>query len=189
MKRLVKIILNWLKKRKIIKIDGVSIAEVTKINYLGIRLFKKNKLTISKGAIVEGSIVFDKSDAEISIGENTYVGGSSSIICANLINIGDDVMISWGCSIVDHDSHSLEWKKRKDDVKDWFFDRKNWDYVKTKPVNIMNKVWVGFNVIVLKGVTIGEGAVVGAGSVVTKDIPPYTIVAGNPAKIIRKLEK
>jgi galactoside O-acetyltransferase len=56
-----------------------------------------------------------------------------------------------------------------------------------KPVKIEDKVWIGFNSIILKGVTVGEGAIVGAGSVVTKDVPPYTIVAGNPARIIREL--
>jgi acetyltransferase-like isoleucine patch superfamily enzyme len=56
-----------------------------------------------------------------------------------------------------------------------------------KPVKINDRVWIGFNSIILKGVTIGEGGIVGAGSVVTKDVPPYTIVAGNPARVIREI--
>ena len=56
-----------------------------------------------------------------------------------------------------------------------------------KPIVIKDKAWIGFNSIILKGVTIGEGAIVGAGSVVTKDVPPYTIVAGNPARIVREI--
>jgi len=59
--------------------------------------------------------------------------------------------------------------------------------VATAPVKISNKAWIGVRAIVLKGVTIGEGAVVGAGSIVTSDVPPWTIVAGNPARIIRPL--
>jgi galactoside O-acetyltransferase len=55
------------------------------------------------------------------------------------------------------------------------------------PVKIQDKVWIGFNAIVLKGVTIGEGAVVGAGAVVTRNVPAYTVVAGNPARPIREL--
>lgn len=64
---------------------------------------------------------------------------------------------------------------------------KDWIHVKICPVKICNKVWIGFNSIILKGVTIGEGSIVGAGSVVTKDVPPWTIVAGNPARIIREI--
>lgn len=56
------------------------------------------------------------------------------------------------------------------------------------PVYIGDKVWIGFNVIILKGVDIGEGAVVAAGSVVTKNVPEWTLVGGNPAKVIRQLE-
>ncbi len=55
------------------------------------------------------------------------------------------------------------------------------------PVHVGDKSWIGFNSIVLKGVTIGEGAVVGAGSVVTKDVSAWTVVAGNPARVIREI--
>jgi len=57
-----------------------------------------------------------------------------------------------------------------------------------KPISIRHNVWIGFDCVVLPGVTIGEGSVVGARSVVTEDVPPYTIVAGNPARVIRKIE-
>ena len=67
------------------------------------------------------------------------------------------------------------------------FKNKNWSAVAIKPIHLCNKVWVGFNASILKGVTIGEGAVIGTASVVTKDILPYSIVAGNPAKVIRKI--
>lgn len=95
--------------------------------------------------------------------------------------------MAWGCWIVDHNSHAISWENRSNDVKDWYVGKKNWDNVIRKPVKINNKAWIGFNSIILKGITIGEGAIVGAGSVVTKDVPPYTIVAGNPAKIISEL--
>lgn len=63
---------------------------------------------------------------------------------------------------------------------------KDWDNVITKEITICKKAWIGMNVIILKGVTIGEGAVVAAGSVVTKDVPPYRVVGGNPAQIIKQ---
>lgn len=65
---------------------------------------------------------------------------------------------------------------------------KDWSVVKTAPIHINEKVWIGMNAIILKGVTIGEGAIVGAGSVVTKDVPPWTVVAGNPARVVKKLK-
>lgn len=64
---------------------------------------------------------------------------------------------------------------------------KDWSVVKTSPITIKDKVWIGRNVIVLKGVTIGEGAVIGAGAVVTHDVPAYTVVAGNPARIVKHI--
>lgn len=97
-------------------------------------------------------------------------------------------MISWGVTIVDHNSHSVEWSHRKNDVLDWAKGQKDWSHVKVAPVTIEDRVWIGFNAIILKGVTLGEGAIVAAGAVVTKDVPPYTVVAGNPAQVIRRLE-
>ena len=114
-----------------------------------------------------------------------------------MIQIDDDVTIAWGVWIYDHNSHSLDWKERvndtariREDIKAGrgFIDSKNWSVVDTKPIHICDKVWIGFNAIILKGVTIGEGAIVGAGAVVTKDVPPYTVVAGNPARVVKKLQ-
>ena len=95
--------------------------------------------------------------------------------------------MSWGVTIVDHDFHSTDWTKRENDVREWRRGRKVWDHVAHAPVTIADKVWIGFNVSVLKGVTIEEGAVVGACSVVTRDIPAYSLAAGNPARVIRTL--
>jgi galactoside O-acetyltransferase len=75
------------------------------------------------------------------------------------------------------------------DVKDWASGLKDWSNVVCRPVIIQDKAWIGFNVIILKGVTIGTGAIVGAGSVVTKDVPAYCIAGGNPARVIRELSQ
>ena len=65
---------------------------------------------------------------------------------------------------------------------------KNWATVNSKPIKICNDVWIGMNAIILKGVTVGEGAIVAAGAVVTKDVAPYTVVAGNPAVMVKVIQ-
>ncbi|MBD2129908.1 acyltransferase [Microcoleus sp. FACHB-1] len=112
---------------------------------------------------------------------------NGTLIAAQRINIGDDVLIAGGVTIVDHNAHSLSFSQRSEDVVNWKIGKKDWTNVKIAPVTISNKVWIGFNSIILKGVRIGEGAVVGAGSVVTKDVPAWTVVAGNPARVIREI--
>lgn len=178
---------NRLAKYQVMKRPNINISPSAKVNYQGIRRRPPTYLTIGEGTMFEGSIVSDREGSIVSIGRNTFVGGST-IVCAERIEIGDDVLISWGCTIVDHDSHALAWKDRCDDVRQYYKGIKNWDKVKRKPVIIGNKSWIGFNSIILKGVTIGEGAVVGSGSIVTKDVPAHTVVAGNPARIIRRIE-
>jgi len=135
---------------------------------------------------VRGAIIFDKS-ASISIGKRVFINDNSFLIAAQSIEIGDDVMVSWGVTITDHNSHAIAFTERANDIIDERGGYKNWNNVKIAPVKISNKVWIGFNSIVLKGVTVGEGAIIGAGAVVTKDVEPWTIVAGNPAKIIREI--
>jgi acetyltransferase-like isoleucine patch superfamily enzyme len=142
-------------------------------------------LQIGSSSMLRGSVIFDKPHAKVVIGDRTYMGGN--IMCASDIIIGNDVLISSLGGIFDHDSHSLNFEERKDDVVDYIQNRKNWQFVTIKPTKICNKAWIGYNVIITKGVTIGEGAVVAAGSVVTKNVDAWTLVGGNPAKKIKDL--
>ena len=96
-------------------------------------------------------------------------------------------MISWGVTVTDHNSHSLKFSERQSDVLNWHKGKKDWSKVRIQNVVIDDKAWIGFNAILLKGIKIGEGAIVAAGSVVSKDVPAYTIVAGNPATLVQKL--
>lgn len=178
--------LNAIARYQVCKRSGIEIATDAKVNYRGIRLRPPAKLSIGAGSIFEGSIAADRPEAEVTVGTNTFVG-SSTIVTAKRVDIGDDVLISWGCTFVDHDSHSTDWSVRAGDVQRHYSGQKNWDGIAMRPIRICNKVWIGFNALVLKGVTIGEGAVVAAGSVVTKDVPEYTLVAGNPARVIRDI--
>jgi len=111
--------------------------------------------------------------ARIIIGD--YVGVSGcTISAANSITIGNHVLIGSGVAIVDQDAHPVDPFDRHDDVGE----------VKTAPVVIEDDVFIGARSIILKGVTIGRGSVIGAGSVVPKSIPPFSIAVGNPAKVV-----
>jgi len=145
-----------------------------------------NTLVVGDHSIVHADLRFEDRGGEIRIGSRTYIG-RSNLICFRNIVIGDDVIMSWGITVVDHDSHSIHWEQRKNDVLEWGRGLKIWDSVGHAPVHIAGKAWIGFNVSILKGVKIGEGAVVGACSVVTRDVPPYSVVAGNPARVVRSL--
>jgi galactoside O-acetyltransferase len=152
-------------------------------------------LIIGDDCIVSGNYIFESKCGKVEIGKHCYIG-CSTFISRNGITIGNNVTIAWGCTIYDHNSHSLDYSERRKDIDDelWslrngqsIYKNKNWDPVKSSPITICDDVWIGMNCIILKGVTIGEGAVVGAGSVVTKDVPAWTVVAGNPAKIVKTL--
>jgi acetyltransferase-like isoleucine patch superfamily enzyme len=136
--------------------------------------------------MIEATLAFERPGATIVVGDRTFMG-SSIVSVADNVRIGSDVLISWGVNIADHDSHSLDWAGRRDDVRNWLRGEKDWSQVSVAPVLISDKAWIGMNSIILKGVTVGEGAVVGAGSIVTKDVAPWTVVAGNPARPIRKV--
>ena len=179
-------ILNALTKYRVSKCPGVNISALSKVNFRAIVHRPTSQLIIGKGSIVNGSLISDREGSIIKIGENTFID-RSMIVSAERIEIGDDVLIAGGCYIVDHNSHSLSWEKRRHDVKNWFEGKKDWANVNRAKVVVKNRAWIGFNCIVLKGVTIGEGAIVGAGSVVTKDVPDYTVVVGNPARVLREI--
>lgn len=153
-------------------------------------------LTINKDCIIGGQFIFESETGFISIDEHSYIGGST-FICRSKIEVGKNVTIAWGSTFYDHDSHSLDYIERRKDIDDElkdirtgnnFIQSKNWNVVNSKPIKICDDAWIGMNCIILKGVTIGEGAIVGAGSVVTKDVPAWTVVGGNPAKVIKTLK-
>lgn len=175
---------NTLMRRALGK--SVVAGEGSKISYYRIQRAPTSQTRIGNGCVVNANVRYDREQSSLVIGDRTYIGDSTFVI-ASKIEIGEDVLISWGCTFVDHDSHSLRFSQRKSDVEKWIVGQKDWTNVEIAPVSIEDKVWIGFGVIVLKGVTIGTGAIVGAGSVVTKDVPAWTVVAGNPARVIREI--
>jgi acetyltransferase-like isoleucine patch superfamily enzyme len=177
--------LDSLNKRQKLDSNNVIIPKSSNLNLNALNLREDCHVEIGEHSQVLGTLTFDKKKASIKIGKRAFINGT--IICASKISIGDDVLISWNTTIIDHNSHSIFFSQRAQDVINWVENEKDWGNVKISPVEIKDKVWIGFNSIILKGVTIGEGAIIGAGSVVTKDVPPWTIAAGNPARIIREI--
>src|SRR5258705_1097540 len=165
---------------------AVNVGRGSTIAWRRITRVAGNALSIGEGSIVHADVSFEETGGKIQIGNRTFIG-RSHLICYRSLVIGDDVIMSWGITIVDHDSHSIDWMDRRNDVREWGAGRKNWERIAHAPVVVSDRAWIGFNVSVLKGVTIGEGAVIGACSVVTQDIPPYALAVGNPARVIRAL--
>lgn len=124
------------------------------------------------------TILFAKNCGKIEIGHGTGLS-NVAIVALESVVIGNNVMIGGNCKIYDHDFHSLKYEERM-----MYPD----PGVKSAPVEIKDGAFIGAHTIILKGVTIGEKSIVGAGSVVTKSIPDGEIWAGNPCKYIRKIE-
>jgi acetyltransferase-like isoleucine patch superfamily enzyme len=127
----------------------------------------------------------------IKVGDFTLLVGAL-LTCETSIEIGSHCLISWGTGIADSDFHPVAAAQRRIDAEALapFFHGKPdrpLEAVKSRPVKIGNNVWIGMNAIVLKGVTIGDNSIIAAGAVVTKDVPPNTVVAGNPARFAKRL--
>lgn len=164
----------------------VSIGPGSRVRWWGLRGSRHGRVGIGRDSIIRCRVDFDSPGGSIRIGDRCFLG-ASHLVCHTGITIGDDVVMSWGVTVVDHDSHSLDWNVRQHDVARWMNGEKRWDGVTIAPVTIANRAWIGFGASILKGVTIGEGAVIGANSVVTRDVPPFAVVAGNPARVVRQL--
>lgn len=112
-----------------------------------------------------------ESNSIIHIGSNTTIVNGSELISKQLISIGEKCMIGPGSKFIDSDFHGIEPNERLNEGK-------------SGPIIIENNVWIGSEVMVLKGVTIGRDAVIGARCVVRKNVPPGSIVIGNPMEIV-----
>ena len=120
-------------------------------------------------SIYNGSHLIVMDNAKLNLGSG-YINRNAKIRCFNEINIGHNVAISENVSIWDSDAHKI--------IRD--------NYSSTMPITIGNNVWIGMNSIILKGVTLGDGCIVAAGSIITKSFPPKCLIGGVPARIIKE---
>lgn len=139
---------------------------------------------------IRGELLLFGHGGKIEMGDYCYVGLNTHIWSATSIIIGDRVLISHNCNIIDNDTHPLDPEERHKQFKAIITTgQPKCINLNEKEIVIEDDVLIAANSIVLKGVRIGRAAIVGAGSVVTKDVPPYAIVAGNPAKIVNYVMK
>ncbi len=129
--------------------------------------------------LYQRTIIIARGNGKIEIGDRVGISGST-IYARDLIEIGDDTLIGANCKILDNDFHPIDPEERL---------KGGYDKLKTKPVKIGKNVFIGCNCIILKGTVLGDNCVVGAGSVVSGIFPANTIIAGNPAKVIKEVTR
>lgn len=134
------------------------------------KMYKTSQLVIGDYVQLYGQTGFflDSPEAVIEIGNRTYINRRSEIACKKMVKIGEGCAISWDVTIMDSDFHTIN------------------NVSENLPVIIGDHVLIGCKATILKGVTIGDGAIVAAGSLVTSDVPEKAMVAGIPAKIIKQ---
>jgi acetyltransferase-like isoleucine patch superfamily enzyme len=143
----------------------------------------RDKIYIGANSISRGECRVLKPSGSIKIGSYCYVGDHTRIWSATGVTIGNQVLIAHSVNIHDNDSHPQSASHRHHQAVEIFagcdFDMTD---VGMAPIVIDDDVWIGFNSAIMKGVTIGKGAIIGAATVITKDVPPYAIMVGNPAR-------
>lgn len=163
------------------KLEGLVISMVESVKgHVNVR--------IGNDCYLNGHLLLQTPKSEIVIGDGVFIGPETTLFCYDKMTLGNDIMISWGCTFIDTNAHSLNAHERRNDVRDFIKgpQYKNWENVKHSPVYIKDNCWVGFNSIITKGVTLEEGTIIGCGSVVTKNTEPYSVYGGNPAVYLKK---
>lgn len=172
-----------LKRNKVVVGEQFAVHGLLKIMNAG-KISMGDRVTINSGMYfnpvggANRTVLATESGASIHIGNHCGIS-HSLLYAAEGITIEDNVLIGGGCSICDTDFHPIDYEIRMT------YGRK---MKKSKPILIKEGAFIGMNSIILKGVTIGKHSIVGAGSVVTKDVPDNEIWAGNPARFVKSLE-
>jgi acetyltransferase-like isoleucine patch superfamily enzyme len=145
---------------------------------------------IGRGASIYLGVMFDLGrNARVDIGDFTLMNGAR-IICDSRISIGDHCLISWNVVLMDAYRLPFDATRRRRELELVAARQPHRAEASelSKPISIGRDVWIGFDSCILPGVTIGDGSVIGARSVVTTDVPPFSVAVGNPARVIRQLE-
>ena len=134
------------------------------------------RFSLGKRSVIESFSCINNAVGDVLIGDHTRIGIHNTII--GPVTIGNHVNLAQGITVTALNHNFSDLNKRIDEQG-----------ITTQPVTISDDVWIGANAVILPGVTIGQHAVVAAGAVVTKDVPPYSIVAGVPAKVLKRIKE
>jgi acetyltransferase-like isoleucine patch superfamily enzyme len=165
--------------------DGAFLAHTARIrNAFG----DSDRIVIGSHSHVRGELLVLGHGGRISIGKWCYVGVDTRIWSGVSIEIGNRVLISHSVNIFDNLSHPIRASERHEQARQIFTAGHPRNIsLDDRPIKICDDAWIGACAMVMRGVTVGPGGIVAAGAVVTKDVPAYSIVAGNPAVVIREL--
>jgi acetyltransferase-like isoleucine patch superfamily enzyme len=165
---------------------SVRVLEDTRIdNFAGDPEF----IEVGEGTVLRGELTVFAHGGRIRLGRDCYLGHGSRVWSMSSVTIGDRVLISHGVNIHDANSHPIDAAARHRHAQTIFASghpREDMG-IEALPVVIEDDAWIGFNATVLKGVTVGRGAIVAACSVVTTSVPPACVVVGNPARVVKQL--
>jgi acetyltransferase-like isoleucine patch superfamily enzyme len=147
------------------------------------------RIEVGRYCHLRGRLITWLPDSRLIIGDNCILNARSVLECYESVTIGADALISFDVLIGDGRGHSVDWADRVGDQKIYRTPHAiNTETMSYRPVAIGRGCWIGARAIILPGVTIGDGCTIGAGSVVTKSVPEFSVAAGNPARVVRKLE-
>jgi acetyltransferase-like isoleucine patch superfamily enzyme len=151
----------------------------------------KDSISLGENTIIKGELLTFKHGGKINIGENCFVGEGSRIWSDTNIIIGNRVLISHNVNIHDNNSHPIDPEQRHLHYKEMitYGHPKNINGLKGTEIVIEDDVWIGFNAVILKGIKIGKGSIIAAGSIVLKDVPPNYIYGGSTNQILKKINK
>ena len=181
--------IGWLRRfrmrRQCLLREGAVLHDTARVfNLAG----SQSAIDVGRFSHVRGELLTFAHGGGIRIGEYCYIGEGTRIWSSRSIRLGDRVLIAHNVTVMDNLTHPIGAGARHEHFRQIITTGHPRQIdLGERPVEIGDDVWIGCQSVILRGVTLGRGAIVGAGSVVTEDVPPWTVVAGNPARVAREL--
>ncbi len=171
--------LNGVKCGRGVKVYGIPRIENKGRITLGNNMRLNSALCTYNSGNLEGPVLLRTSkEGSITTGDEVYLNGTA-IISEISVTLGSRIMIGANTVIMDTNTHNVPWENRL----------RRWDKIVRKPVRVEDDVWIGASCFIMKGVTVGKGSIIAAGSIVSKDVEPFSIYAGNPAVFVKKIDE